>query len=116
MSGWPWPGDSPLDIARRVAQMYRRGWERIDPGGVALLDAQMAAAAQRWILPAVHTYEPTDLLTAELAADAMNVSRRTIYSWRERGLKPVETPDGPRYRYQDLQRWVAEARRRRRGG
>lgn len=75
----------------------------------------MVSVGQSWVLPTPAIHEPDDLLSAELAADAMHVSRRTIYSWRERGLTVTSTPDGPRYRYGDLQAYVTEARRRRRG-
>lgn len=110
---WPWQADTTLDRARRVAQAYRQALEKAAPEECARLDAQMAAVGQTWVLPAVSTYEPMDLLPAELAAEEMRVARRTIYSWREKGLPVVETPDGPRYRVADLHEFLAAQRRRR---
>lgn len=110
---WPWPADSPLDRRSRVAQIYRHALERVAPDECASLDAQMAAAGQTWVVPNMESYEPTDLLTAQRAAELFHVARRTIYSWRYQGLPVVTTPDGPRYRVTDLKNFVNERRRRR---
>lgn len=110
---WPWPADTTLDRARRVAQAYRQALLKATPDECARLDAQMAAVGQAWVLPAANTHEPMDLLTADLAAEEMRVARRTIYAWREKGLPVVETPDGPRYRVADLHEYVTAQRRRR---
>lgn len=110
---WPWQADTTLDRARRVAQAYRHALEKAAPEECTRLDAQMAAVGQTWVLPAVSTHEPMDLLPAELAAEEMRVARRTIYAWREKGLPVVETPDGPRYRVADLHEFLAAQRRRR---
>jgi len=110
---WPWRADSPLERRSRVAQIYRHALENVAPEDCAALDAQMIAAGQPWVVPNRDPYEPTDLLTAQLAAELLHVARRTIYSWRYEGLKVVETPDGPRYRVADLKTFVTERRRRR---
>lgn len=110
---WPWEADTTLDRARRVAQIYRHHLQQAAPDMCRQLDAQMAAHGQPWVIPAVSTHEPTDLLTTRLAADEMRVARRTIYAWREQGLKVVETPDGPRYRVSDLREFATDRRRRR---
>jgi hypothetical protein len=111
--GWPYAADTTLDRARRVAQAFRHALEKAAPAECARLDAQMAAVGQTWVLPAVSTHEPMDLLTADLAAEEMRVARRTIYAWREKGLPVVETPDGPRYRVADLHDYLTAQRRRR---
>jgi hypothetical protein len=110
---WPWPADSPLERRTRATQIYRHALETVAPEACAALDAQMIAAGQPWAVPNRDPYEPTDLLTAQLAADLLHVARRTIYSWRYKGLKVIETPDGPRYRVADLKAFVNERRRRR---
>lgn len=110
MTAWPWPEDSTLERHKRVAQIYRHCLQIRLPNECANLDAQMAAHGQTWVVGSADTHEPDDLLTAELAADLMHVARRTIYSWREKGLRVVETPDGPRYRVSDLRVYVAEQR------
>ncbi|MEU5258976.1 hypothetical protein [Amycolatopsis sp. NPDC021455] len=108
---WPWPADTVLERARRVAQIYRHHLLRVDPDVCADLDAAMAAMGQPWVVPSRSTYVDTDLLTADLAAAEMRVARRTIYAWREQGLRVIATPDGPRYRVDDLRQFVSERRR-----
>lgn len=110
---WPWAADTTLDRARRVAQAYRQALQTAAPDVCTEMDARMAAVGQTWVLPAVSTHEPLDLLTADLAAEEMRVARRTIYAWREKGLPVVETPDGPRYRVADLRDFVTAQRRQR---
>lgn len=112
-SPWPWPADTPLDRARRVAQAYRHALNAAADEACAQLDKQMITLRQTWVVPSANVYEPDDLLTAELAADAANVEPRTIYAWRSSGLKVTSTPDGPRYRFGDLQEFRAERRRKR---
>lgn len=113
MTAWPFPADTVLDRARRVAQIYRHALQQLDPEQCRALDAQMATLGQTWVAPTPSTHEPDDLLTTDLAADEMNVSRRTIYTWRDNGLPVIETADGPRYRVGDLHAHLAEKRRRR---
>lgn len=111
---WPWPADTPLERARRVALIYRNTLIEHGLGDVAHhLDRAMVRYGQGWIVPGPAVHAPDDLLTADLAADMMAVSRRTIYAWRERGLTVVSTPDGPRYRVRDVIAFAAEQRRRR---
>lgn len=110
---WPFPADTVLDRARRVAHIYRHALQQLDPDRCHALDAQIVSAGQTWVAPTPNTHEPDDLLTAELAADEMGVAKRTIYAWREDGLRVIETPDGPRYRVGDLHDYRAEKRRRR---
>ncbi|MBB1153476.1 helix-turn-helix domain-containing protein [Amycolatopsis dendrobii] len=110
---WPWPADTTLDRARRVAQIYRQALRAADTEECRRVDAQMSVAGQAWVLPAASTHDPMDLVTVEKAAEEMRVARRTIYSWREKGLPVIETPDGPRYRVADLREYVTAQRRRR---
>lgn len=113
MTTWPYPADTVLDRARRVAHAYRHALQQLDPERCQALDAQMAALGQPWVAPTLSTHEPDDLLTAALAADEMGVVIRTIYTWREDGLRVTPTADGPRYRVGDLHDYRAEKRRRR---
>lgn len=112
-ASWPWPADTTLERARRVAQIYRHAYHALAPDDCAQLDRQMTQSGQSWVAPAVSIHEASDLLTAELAAEEMRVARRTIYAWRERGLPVVETTDGPRYRVDALRAFAADQRRRR---
>lgn len=110
---WPWPADTGLDRARRVAQWYRHALGERAPGVCEQIDEMARRFGQTWALPTTQVYVDDDLLTAELAADLMHVQRRTIYHWRERGLRVTSTPDGPRYRVRDLTEFDAHRRRKR---
>jgi hypothetical protein len=109
---WPWPADSPLDRARRVATTYRQALETHAPGLCAQLDDKCRKLGQAWVLPTA-VYEDDDLLTTELAADYLNVRPRTVDEYRRRGLPATSTPDGPRYRVADIRSWVTARRRNR---
>jgi DNA-binding transcriptional MerR regulator len=51
------------------------------------------------------------LLTPQQAAAYLNISIRTLASWRQRGIGPpsIKLPSGARrYRREALDRWIAE--------
>jgi hypothetical protein len=102
---WPWPSDTALARARRVAQAYRSALEAISPETCATIDAQMTHFGQRWIIPQLVTYTDNDLLSADLVADYCGVALKTVYEWRRRGLPSVTTPDGIRFRFSDVRQW-----------
>lgn len=110
---WPWPGDSPLDRARRVARTYRDALAAARPEACRQLDAQLADLGQSWIIPQVVVYNQDDLLTIELVAAMCDVKNGTVAQWRRRGLRVMNTPDGPRYRVADVLEYHARLRRRR---
>lgn len=110
---WPFPGDSPLDRARRTADSYRTGLMAADPDACAKLDAQAIRRGQGWIVPQRATYQMDDLVTAELLADYCYVKVRTVDEWVQRGLKVTNTPDGNRFRIGDYLDYQADQRRRR---
>lgn len=107
---WPWPGDTPIARARRVALSYRDALAAADPQACRALDERMRRVGQRWVVPQPVTYGEDDLLTAELAADYAGVALKTVYEWRRRGLASRETPDGIRFRFADLQTWLGKRR------
>lgn len=107
---WPWPTESPLKRRERVALSYRAALQRIAPVICVELDAQMVTYGMRWVVPQVVTYGPDDLLTADLVADYATVALKTVYAWRARGLASTTTPDGIRFRFDDVQRWCGEDR------
>lgn len=110
---WPWPGDSPLDRRSRVARTYREKLAEEAPEACATIDAAMRRLNQTWVLPKRTDIDLDALLTAEQAADFCDAQPRTIATWRDRGLKVTETPDGPRYQVRDILEYHAEMRRRR---
>lgn len=50
------------------------------------------------------------LLTAAQVAERLNVSRRVLYHWRDRGIGPASFRVGTalRYRLSALEAWLAE--------
>ena len=112
-SPWPWPGDTPLDRARRVARTYRDNLNNLDPALCAQLDQRCRDLGQGWIEPQALAHGPDDLLTAEEVADMCNVQPSTVRQWKHRGLPVVTTVDGPRYRTGDVLTYHSERRVRR---
>lgn len=109
---WPWPVDTALVRARRVARSYRDALEAADPPTCRYLDAEMTRLGQRWVLPMVSPYDADDYLTADLVADFAQVSPKTVYTWRRKGLPAVATNEGLRFRFGDIVRWVGGVRDR----
>jgi hypothetical protein len=110
---WPWPADTPLDRARRVAQSYRAALEVVDGRAVARLDAWAVEHGQSWVAGGAIDYDPDELLTISEAADTAHVQVKTIYQWHQRGLVYTRTVDGVRVRAGDLVRYVQDRRRQR---
>lgn len=110
---WPWPADTPLDRARRVAQSYRDALRLADPDAADVLDTWAADHGQGWICAATWVYDPDHLMTLREAAEWAHVQVTTIYQWRQRGLPYVLTVDGRRVREGDLVAWLRDRRRAR---
>lgn len=115
---WPWPADTQLERARRVARAYRDVVAKLAPNVVAQLDAAMAERGQGWVDARPLAHDLDDLLTVEEAAEFSQVRPRTITTWRLERTPPLparHTPDGIRIRFGDLVAWQAGRRRRRTG-
>lgn len=112
---WPWPTDSVLERARRVAGFYRHALQDVDPQVCAALDRDASRLGQGWVVPSPSRFEPDDLLTTAEAAQEFHVSAATIRKWVHLGLTRTRTESGSRYRLRDLHEFDA-ARRKRRGG
>lgn len=112
-AAWPWPGDSPLAIARKIAIAYRTRLHAARPDLCEQLDAQATAWGQTWVTPSLLTVPDDDVLTARQAADYLGVSLDRIRQLRLAGRLPG-TPDGRTwlYRVDDLRGLVAKPRRR----
>jgi hypothetical protein len=108
---WPWD-ESALKRRERVALSYRALAEKLDPVACADLDTQMLEYGQRWIVAKIVPYQDEDLLSADLVADFAQVNLKTVYEWRRRGLPSVVTPDGLRFRFHELRKWVGGSRSR----
>lgn len=113
MSDWPYPGDSPLARARRVARAYREHLHQVDPLRCNEVDEQMAGWGQGWIAPRVLRYELDDWLSLADAADVAAVERGCLRQWRARGkIVGRHTTTGWQYRARDVLRLASEVRRR----
>lgn len=110
---WPWPADTPLDRARRVAQSYRAVAADVDPDAVAAVDAWAVDHGQGWVVGSTWDYDEDELLTLDEVAERTHVERRTVYAWHRRGLPYTDTVDGLRVRAGDLVRWRRDQRLRR---
>lgn len=84
-AGWPYPGDSPVARARRVAHAYRARLHLADPQQCADLDATMRGWGQTWAVPTVVTYDLDDWLSVAQAAEVGAVSPAMLRVWRHRG-------------------------------
>jgi hypothetical protein len=114
-SRWPFPGDHPVAIARKVAGAYREALSRAAPAACAEVDARMVDMGQAWVQPRVARFDPDDLLTEAEAADLAGVESGSIGAARRRGrLRGVRGADG-RWRYAARDVWALSAGKRRRG-
>ena len=114
-SKWPWPADSPLDIARRLLQSYRSALKQIDPEACRRIDDDATNLGQGWVAPRVETVNPDDLVSAVDAAALVGVEVATIYQWASRKHIPRHHTTGrpTRYRVGDILDHVAASRRAR---
>lgn len=97
-SRWPYPGDTPLDRARRVATTYRAALAQLNPQRAAEIDAEMTRLGEPWIAPQPDTlnlddeYSPRDL-SEHLGGVP---TEATIRQWRTRGWLPDRRDDNKR--------------------
>lgn len=107
---WPWPGDAALARARRVALSYREALYASNPEMCRKLDTQMLRFGEGWVAPRPVVYGPDDYLSADLVANYAAVRLKTVYEWRRRGLASIQTNEGIRFRFADVQMWIAGRR------
>jgi hypothetical protein len=114
MTGWPYPGDSPLARARRVAQAYRAALDTADPDTCRRLDGLARRWGETWAVPSVSVHDLDDWLTPAQAADLACVSTGHLRVWRHRGrLTGRQRLDGTwEYLARDVINLVTATRRR----
>jgi len=93
-SAWPWPVDTPLDRARRVAGMYRARLNLLGPESCAEADQLMRDYGETWMLDKPDIVNPDQELTTAQAAELVNVPVARIRKWAcadhpERPGKPL---------------------------
>lgn len=115
MTGWPYPGDSPLARARRVAHAYRAALNDADPQRCTVLDNQIRGYGETWATPTPDLHDLDDWLTPAQAADAAAITTNAIRLWRTRGRLPArQRTDGTwEYQLRDILAVLTATRRRR---
>lgn len=111
MTRWPFPGDSPLDRARRVAASYR---EAARSAGVEVerLDAHFARLGESWAGGVVAVADD-ELLTAAEVEDRLSIPAPRVRQWRARGMLEPAAASPTRYRVGDVRQLEAAMRTRR---
>lgn len=112
---WPWPADTPLDIARRLAQAYRTQLANSDPEACERLDAEAVAFGQTWIVPATVCFDEDDIVLPSEAAELAGVTTEVIYQWASRGHIPRRPGPAGRtgYRVGDVLEYLTKTRQKR---
>lgn len=80
-AAWPYPGETALLRARRVALAYREYLKQANPSLCDALDETMRSFGQDWVAPTVYRYSPGDALTTAEAALLVSVRQETIRQW-----------------------------------
>lgn len=114
MNRWPFPGDSPLVRARKVALAYRAALAVTDPEACVRLDTLLGGYGETWAVPRVQRYELDDWLDVADAADLASVDPAQLRVWRRRGLL-VGRKVGMKWEYQAREILAMSTRLRRRG-
>ncbi len=97
MTAWPFPGDSPVARARRVAGAYRQIAAATNPAAVAEADQRFTQWGETWVAPGPPV-ALNDLVSAETAGNLIGVSAAAIRTARRRG-RIVGVPFGKHHRY-----------------
>lgn len=95
---WPFPGDTPLDRARRCSWSYRAELFKLAPDVVRSIDDKLTALGEPWVAP-----QPVELdLDAEhrlrdLSEKLGGVpTENVLRQWRARGHLPDRRDDAGR--------------------
>lgn len=116
-SPWPWPGDTQLARARRVAHAYRARLLEAAPDACAELDALMHRWGQAWAIPKLLTVaHADDYVTAAEAADLACCTLDRIRQLRQSGRLPGERISERKYRYRVGDIMALGTKTRERGG
>lgn len=78
---WPWPVDTPLDRARKVAGMYRQHLKTAAPALCAVVDDTARQFGETWLFDKPDIVDPHRELTTAEAAELVQVPIRRIREW-----------------------------------
>lgn len=113
---WPYPGDTPLVRARKVAQMYRARLRALSTDACDDADNAAVGFGETWVVPRVLTYTDRDWLKPADAADYLCISVEALRLLRTRGRieQAVLGEDGIwRYPFAELRTLQGRRTRRR---
>lgn len=86
MTGWPFPHDTTLERARKVARSYRTLAFNADPAGCAALDDLAVERGQGWVVPRPTGLDLDDLVGVRDLSHLLDVPEKTLYRWGSEGL------------------------------
>lgn len=111
-SAWPYPGDSPVARARRIAHMYRAQLRALNPDTAGQLDDTAVSFGETWIIERLVVHGDDDLLSPADAASYLCISTDSLRVLRARGRIVGHSVSGTwHYRFADL-RQLSEKRTR----
>ena len=113
---WPFPEDTQLERARRIAQSYRTAVMTFNPDHCRILDERAVELGQAWVVPLETDVADLDeLRTPEQIARILSVMPGTVRKWGERGhIQNLGQKRAPMFRLRDVIDYCANARLARR--
>lgn len=107
---WPWPGDTPTDRARRIANSLL---VQLAPDQQREAIVAARAVGETWLGADLLRFEADDIVTTEQAAQLVHVSPAMIRKWHSRGLLERAGDQPGRYRVGAVLGCAAQLRRTR---
>lgn len=113
---WPFPADTSLERARRIAHSYRSALLSVDPEHCRRLDDRAVELGQSWVRPLeTEVVDLDQLLSPEQIGELLTVDPRTVRMWDYRGhITSRGSRRKPLYRFGDVIDHLAKARMARR--
>lgn len=118
---WPWPKDTPLQRARKIALAYRSALYAAAPEECRRLDDRAITLRQGWIAPVELPADAADGNVLDAILSDLDIEHfwripaSTVRSWARRGLIERQYMRGNRVGYRVGDVLDAQARTRRNG-
>lgn len=109
---WPYPQDTALDRARRIAWSYREALRTHDPAMCELLDNRARRFGETWVVPVETDAQPEKFYSAVEIAKILHIQADRVRQWGSRKQVPTIHGDGVTlYKLADCIERLAQARR-----